>query len=78
MRNAILEQINATYREIQGYVEINCGFAPHTYWIAEVKELCYIPHLREAPNRIGKEREKSNLCPKEKIYCIKDALEHLK
>jgi hypothetical protein len=66
----------ATYREIQAYVESKYGFIPHTCWIAEVKELCHIPHLREAPNRLAKEIEKSNLCPKEKIDCIKDALKH--
>jgi hypothetical protein len=54
----------ATYREIQAYVENLYGFVPHTCWIAEVKELCHIPHLREAANRIGKEREKINRCPK--------------
>ena len=66
----------ATYREIQAYVESTYGFRPHTCWIAEVKELCHIPHLREACNRLGKEREKSNRCPKEKIESIKDALKH--
>ena len=57
----------ATYHEIQAYVEIKYGFVPHTCWIAEVKELCHIPHEREAVNRIRKEREKSNRCPKEKM-----------
>lgn len=71
MRNAILEQINATYREIQGYVEINYGFTPHTYWIAEVKEHCHIPHLREAPNRIGKERKKATSTQKKKLTASK-------
>jgi len=42
---------------------------------AEVKELCNISRLREAPNRLGKEREKSNRFPKEKIVCIKDVLQ---
>ena len=64
----------ATYREIQAYVESTYGFKPHTCWIAEVKELCHIPHLREAPNRLGTER--TNQCPKEKIDSIKDALKH--
>jgi hypothetical protein len=68
----------ATYREIQAYVETTYGFIPHTCWIAEVKELCRIPHLREAPNRIGKERAKSNRCPKTKIDPIKEALKHFK
>lgn len=66
----------ATYREIQLFVECKYGFIPHTCWIAEVKEPCQIPHQREAVNRLGKEREKSNRCPKEKIPCIKDALKH--
>jgi hypothetical protein len=39
-------------------MEDKSGFVPHTCWIAEVKELCHMPHLREAPNRLGKEREK--------------------
>jgi hypothetical protein len=60
----------ATCREIQGYVKIKYGFVPHTCWIAEVKEPCHIPHLREAPKLLSKEREKSNRCPKEKIDCI--------
>ena len=52
----------ATYREIQAYVESKYGFIPHTCWIAEVKELCHIPHQREAVNRLGKERDKHNRC----------------
>ena len=64
----------ATYREIQYYVESTYGFVPNTCWIAEVKELCNIPHLREAPNRLGAERV--NHCPKGKIDSIKEALKH--
>ena len=66
----------ATYYEIQLYVECKYGFVPHTCWIADVKELCNIPHLKEAPNRKGVERGKHNRCPKEKIVCIKDALQY--
>ena len=68
----------ATYNEIQAYIERYYSFMPHACWIAEVKELCHIPHQREAPNRLGKEREKSNSCPKEKIPFIKDALQYSK
>jgi hypothetical protein len=62
----------ATFREIQAYVESKYSVTPHTSWIAEVKELC--PQLREAANHLDKEREKGNICPKEKIESIKDAL----
>jgi hypothetical protein len=62
----------ATYREIRMFVECKYGFVPKTSWIAEVKELCDIPHQREAPNRLGTNR--TNRCPKERISCIKDAL----
>jgi hypothetical protein len=40
-----------TYHEMQEYVEITYRFVPHTFWIAEVKELSY-PHLKEAANRL--------------------------
>jgi hypothetical protein len=66
----------ATCHEIQMYVESAYGFRPKPAWIAEVKELCHIPRIKEAPNRIGKERSKSNPCPKAKIDCIKEALKH--
>jgi len=56
----------ATYHEIQFYVESKYGFVPHTCWIAEVKELCNIPHEREAANRLGKEREQAQPLPKSK------------
>lgn len=66
----------ATYHEIQLFVEKTYGFVPHTCWIAEVKEPCNIPHQREAVNRLGAEREKSNQYPRAKIEPIKEALKH--
>jgi hypothetical protein len=64
----------ATYREIRMFVECKYGFVPKTGWVAEAKELCNIPHQREAPNRLGKNR--TNSCPKELIPCIIDAFLH--
>jgi hypothetical protein len=61
------------YQQIQGHVENKYGFIPQTAWLAEVKELCHIPLLREAPNRLGKERSKHNRCPEAKIVCIQEA-----
>jgi hypothetical protein len=66
----------ATYNEIQQYAESTYGFVPHTCWIAEAKELCQIRPKREAAYRLGKERVKSNCCPKTKIDPIKYSLRH--
>jgi hypothetical protein len=38
----------ATYPEIQMYVEKTYGSIPKPAWIAEVKELCNIPRIKEA------------------------------
>jgi hypothetical protein len=59
----------ATYNEIQHYVEAKYCFVPKSNWIAEVKELCNIPHQREVVNRLGKER--TNRCPKKKSLASK-------
>ena len=61
----------ATYREIRLYVELKYGFVPNSGWIADVKEQCSIPRMREVANK-GKKR--TDRCPKKKIVCIKDAL----
>jgi hypothetical protein len=63
----------ATYREIQKWVEEKFGFTPETCWIAHCKELYGLP-LGEAPNRQGNERVKP--CPPERRTAIKKAFEH--
>jgi hypothetical protein len=66
----------ATYHEIMLYVEAKYGFVPHAYWITEVKQLCNLPLVRGAPNKVGSQRDLNNCCPKAKIEPIKEALEH--
>lgn len=63
----------ATYREIQKWVEQNFGFTPETCWIAHCKEIHGLP-LGEAPNRQSDER--ANACPPEKRTAIKKAFQH--
>jgi hypothetical protein len=64
----------ATYRQIRLYIEAKYGFVVGTADIAEVKELCGIPRLHEAPNRKGQER--ATHCTRERMGCIKDALQY--
>src|ERR1700693_1432909 len=59
----IVPRQQATYQEIQKWVEQHHGFQPKTCWIAHCKDLQGVP-LREAANRRGKER--LDPCPPDK------------
>ncbi|MCL1981638.1 MAG: 23S rRNA methyltransferase [Clostridiales bacterium] len=64
----------ATYKQIQGYVKENYGYAPKTCWIAHVKEICGL-NPPNAPNRFSANK-RTNPCPLEKQADLRNALEH--
>jgi 23S rRNA (uracil1939-C5)-methyltransferase len=72
IKDIVLRQ-QATYQEIQKWVEQHHGFQPKTGWIAHCKELQGVP-LREAANRRGTER--LDPCPPDKRTAIIQAFRH--
>jgi hypothetical protein len=68
-----MNNIMATYKQIQFWVKQQYGYVPETCLIAHVKHICGLP-LREAPNRLGEEPIKP--CPSDKVEPIRAALQH--
>lgn len=64
----------ATYKQIQDYVKMNCGYVPKTCWIAHVRELNGLAP-RQAPNRHEPDK-RVYPCPNDKRPDIERALTH--
>lgn len=71
-----MEELMATYKQIQNYVQEHYSIKIQTCWIAHIKEKLGLP-IRKAPNRIDNNK-RVKPCPSNYERFIEQAFKHFK